>query len=294
LSTLINRKIKGLILEKEPIARHTSFKIGGTADFLVIPKVWDDVYEVIDKCNREKIPYRIMGQGSNILVSDEGVEGIVIKINRSLGSINRVERGIIRVEAGCLISDLLSYLVNNNLGGLEFLAGIPGNIGGAVFGNAGAWGEAIGKCVEMVDIIDKDLREKTLRREDLVFSYRRSNINEGIVIKSVYLKVFEQDGGKTKDKILRYLYERNRKLPKLPSAGSIFKNPPNQSAGYLIEQVGLKGYRVGNVMVSYEHANIIVNLGEGKAKDVMNIIEIVKEKVYKKFNISLELEIKVW
>ncbi|MGB9857689.1 MAG: UDP-N-acetylmuramate dehydrogenase [Dictyoglomaceae bacterium] len=294
MSILTNSRFKGKVLERVPLAPYTSFKIGGKVDYLVFPSSWDDVLFVLEESYRRNFPIKIMGQGSNILVSDEGLHGVIIKISRNLGKIERIDDVYLEIESGCLIAEVLNFLINNNLGGLEFLAGIPGNIGGAVYGNAGAWGKSIGEYVEEVRIIDRNLDEKILNKKQLSFGYRISNINDGCIIKSVIIKTFKQEKEKTYNIILNYLKERRKKLPKLPSAGSIFKNPPSQNAGYLLESVGMKGTRVGNVMVSYEHANIIVNLGGGKAEEVKELIKMMREKVESYFGIHLELEIKIW
>ncbi|MEN2984015.1 MAG: UDP-N-acetylmuramate dehydrogenase [Dictyoglomaceae bacterium] len=290
----IDLKFNGKILTNAFLAPYTSFKIGGKVDYLVFPYTWNDVFLILEWAKKEGIPFKIMGQGSNILVPDEKVSGIVIKINRNLGKIKRISEEYLEVEAGCLLSDLLSFLMKNNLGGLEFLVGIPGNIGGSVFGNSGAFGNSIGEFVKEVVVIDENLNLKILKNSDLFFSYRKSNIKEGYIIKSVLLKVNKQDKEKTYNLLLKYLRERQKRIPKFPSAGSIFKNPPNGSAGYLLEKVGMKGIRVGNVMVSHEHANIIINLGGGKAKEVKELINIMKDKVKDHFNVDLDLEIKIW
>lgn len=295
MSTLIKRQdFKGKIYEDIFLAPYTSFKIGGKVDYLVIPNNWEDVFLILEESKKKNIPVKIIGQGSNILVPDEGLKAVVIKINRNLGKIERIDNNYIEIESGCLLSELLSFLIRNDLGGLEFLAGIPGNVGGSVYGNAGAWGKAIGDFVEEVKIIDNNLNEKVLNKERIKFEYRKSNIPENCIIKSVRLKVYRQKGEITQNNIINFLKERSRKFPKFPSAGSIFKNPPLQSAGYLLEKAGMKGRRIGNIMVSNEHANIIVNLGGGKAKEVKNLIEIMKKRVESLFGVCLELEIKIW
>ncbi|MCX7846076.1 MAG: UDP-N-acetylmuramate dehydrogenase [Dictyoglomaceae bacterium] len=294
MTTPINLLFKGKILKNVFLAPYTSFKIGGKVDYLVSPYTWEDVFLILEWAEKEDIPFKIMGQGSNILVSDGKISGIVIKISRNLGRITKISEEYLEVEAGCLISDLLSFLIKNNLGGLEFLAGIPGNIGGSVFGNSGAFGSSIGEYIEEVKVIDENLKIKNLKRSDLFFSYRKSNIKEGCIIKSVIIKVKKQEKDKTYKLILNYLRERQKRIPKYPSAGSVFKNPPNNNAGYLLDKVGMKGVRIGNVMVSYEHANIIINLGGGKAEEVKELIRIMRDKVKEHFGIDLELEIKIW
>lgn len=290
----INSKFKGKILKDVFLAPYTSFKIGGKVDYLAFPYTWDDLFLILEWAKKENIPFKIMGQGSNILVSDEGISGLIIRINRNLGRIRKISEEYLEVESGCLISDLLSFLIKSNLGGLEFLAGVPGNVGGSVFGNSGAFGKSIGEFIERVNVIDENLNIKALEKSDLFFGYRESNIKEGYIIRSVIIKIKSQEKDKTYSLILNYLRERQKKIPKFPSAGSIFKNPPNNNAGYLLEKVGMKGKRIGNVMVSYEHANTIINLGGGKAKEVKELIMMMREKVKDYFGIDLELEIKIW
>jgi len=288
------KEFKGRLYKDIDLAPYTSFKIGGKADFLIIPNSWEELISILDNLSIKKIPVKILGQGSNILIPDEGIEGAVIRLNKNLGKTKLIDSFLIEVEAGCLISSLLSFLMENNLGGIEFMIGIPGTLGGAVQGNAGAWGMSIGDYVKRVTVIDENLKEKDIDKKDLEFSYRHSNITSNLIIKSVIIKVKKQPKDIALSLIKSYLKERAKRLPRLPSAGSIFRNPKEGSAGYFIESLGFKGKKVGDAMVSYEHANIIVNLGKAKAKDVKELIDLIREKVKEAYGIDLELEIVLW
>lgn len=294
LNILSKYNLKSKIIEDVVLAPYTSFKIGGKADLFIIPYSWSEFLLIITLLKEFNIPVRILGQGTNILIPDEGIRGAVIKFGQNLGRINLLDKERLEVEAGCLVSRLISYMLERNLGGLEFMIGIPGTLGGAVIGNAGAWNKSIGEFVEEVEILDENLKEKILKKGDLVFSYRDSNIRRDWIIKRVILKVKEKPKEFSLKEIKNYLKERNKKIPKYPSAGSIFKNPKEGPAGYFIDSLGLKGKRIGDAMISYEHANIIVNLGKARSTDVMELIEYVRLKVREAYNINLEPEIVFW
>lgn len=294
LNILSKYCLKSRILENVVLAPYTSFKIGGRADLFILPYSWEELLFVLKILKEKGIAVKILGQGTNILISDEGIRGAVIKLGQNLGNISLTYEGILEVEAGCLISKVISYMLERNLGGLEFMIGIPGTIGGAVVGNAGAWNKSIGSFVEEVIVIDENLEEKILTKNDLLFSYRMSNIKKDWIVKKVRLKVEKKQKEISMEEIKNYLKERNRRLPKYPSAGSIFKNPKEGPAAYFIESLGFKGMRIGDAMISYKHANTIINLGRAKSKDVMELIDIVRTRVKEVYGINLEPEIIFW
>lgn len=294
LNILSKYRLKSEILENVNLAPYTSFKIGGRADLFIVPYSWDELILILKVLREKGIIVKILGQGTNILVSDEGIRGAVIKLGQKLGNVNLTHDGNLEVEAGSLISKVISFMLERNLGGLEFMIGIPGTIGGAVIGNAGAWRKSIGDFVEKVVVIDENLQERLLEKKDLFFSYRMSNIKREWIIKKVILKVENKLKEESMEEIKSYLRERNKRLPKYPSAGSIFKNPKEGPAAYFIESLGFKGMRIGDAMVSYEHANTIINLGKAKSRDVMDLIDIIKTKVKGVYGIDLEPEIVFW
>lgn len=294
LNILSRYCLKSRISENVVLAPYTSFKIGGSADLFILPYSWEELLFILKILKEKGIAVKILGQGTNILISDEGIRGAVIKLGQNLGNISLTYESILEVEAGCLISKVISYMLERNLGGLEFMIGIPGTIGGAVVGNAGAWNKSIGSFVEEVVIIDENLEEKILTKNDLLFSYRRSNIKKDWIVKKVRLKVEKKQKEISMEEIKNYLKERNRRLPKYPSAGSIFKNPKEGPAAYFIESLGFKGMRIGDAMISYKHANTIINLGRAKSKDVMELIDIVRTRVKEVYGINLEPEIIFW
>uniref|UniRef100_A0A7C3MIE9 UDP-N-acetylenolpyruvoylglucosamine reductase n=1 Tax=Dictyoglomus thermophilum TaxID=14 RepID=A0A7C3MIE9_DICTH len=294
MNIINNEKLKSRILSQHDLAPYTSFKIGGKADLFIIPYSWDELIYILSELKEKEIPTKILGAGTNVLISDEGIKGAVIKICKNLGNVKRIDSLIVEAESGCLISELLYFGWQNELGGLEFLMGIPGTIGGAVTGNAGAWRKAIGDYIEGLYVIDNSLSVKYIDKKDLHFSYRNSNIPKEYIVKSVLVRFEKKDKDISIEQAKKYLKERSKRLPKYPSAGSVFKNPPQGPAGVFIERLGLKGKRIGDAMVSYEHANVIINLGHAKYKDVISLISLIKEEVKKEYGIELEPEIRIW
>jgi len=294
LNIINNEKLKSKIFLQHYLAPYTSFKIGGKADLFIIPYSWDELIYILSELKEKEIPTKILGAGTNVLISDEGIRGALIKIGKNLGDVRRIDSLIVEAEGGCLISELLYFGWQHELGGLEFLMGIPGTIGGAVIGNAGAWRKAIGDYVEGVYIIDNSLNVKYIDKKDLHFSYRSSDIPKDYIVKSALIRFEKKDKELSIKQAREYLKKRTERLPKYPSAGSVFKNPPEGPAGAFIESLGFKGKRIGDAMVSYEHANVIINLGHAKYGDVISLINLIKEEVKKEYGIELEPEIRIW
>ena len=295
--------VKGEVRFDEPMAEHTTFKIGGPADIWTIPKNKDDLKEIIQFSRKKSISLFVVGNGSNLLVSDRGVRGIVVKLNSS--HFNKIRflsasSGWVTLAAGAgaSLKRLLRTCLNRGIGGCEFLAGIPGTLGGAVAMNAGAAlrgrKRSIGSLVEEVTVIDRAGRVKKLKKEGLKFSERKSNLSNYIILK-VKLRLKK----KKKPDILLSIERciRNKKLNQplgLPNAGSIFKNPDgDRTSGELIDVLGLKGKRIGDAMVSVRHANFIVNKGNARAGDVLRLMRFVRKTVKKAYGIELEPEIKI-
>jgi len=296
------------------LKNYTTFKIGGPANYFFEAKNKEDLIKAIITAKKFKLPFFILGGGSNLLVSDEGFKGLVIKI---LFSKSYFLNSQISAEAGTILGQLISATSNTGLTGLEWAAGIPGTVGGAIYGNAGAFKKSMKNIVREVEVFDlKNKKIKILKNKDCKFGYRDSIFKQAnsatlglrprgmrmrpceyknLIILSAKLKLKKGNKKKIEKRIKEYLNYREEKQPlNLPSAGSIFKNPKGFFAAKLIEKCNLKGKKIGKAQISEKHANFIVNLGGGKAKDVKKLINLAKKKVKEKFGITLEEEIKIF
>lgn len=286
----LNKKIKNKI----NLAKYTSFKIGGPALFFFEPKNLEILQELLVCAKKAGIKIYILGAGSNILVNDTGIEGIVIKFSSdNFKSIQR-KGNTLTVGSALRLNQLIAFSKNNALSGLEFLIGIPGTLGGALVGNAGAWGKEIGELVKEVSVLDYSGKLSTLGKDKLKFAYRKSNLNKYIVI-SAKLKLKVANKNKIDSKIKEYLLKRNKtQSNRLPNAGCIFKNPLKNSAGFLIDNCGLKGRKKGGALISKTHANFILNFRRARSSDVKALMSLIQKKVKEKFKIILKPEIKIW
>jgi len=273
--------------------RLTSFRIGGPVPLLIRPYSEEGLLEVLEILNLLGVPFRIIGRGTNLLVDDRGINEVLIDLKKASNFI-RPEGPVLAVGSGTSLEHLLSFCERKGLSGLEGLCGIPGSVGGAIKGNAGAWGYQIGDRVEYLIIYSA--QGKREKRENLNFSYRRGPLREGEVIWEVGISLFERDPEEIREKTKALRLERIKTQPLgFASAGCIFKNPPNgPPAGYLIDKAGFKGKRRGGAIVSPLHANFILNLGDATFSDVMGLIEEIREEVFKLFNVELELEVEIW
>lgn len=280
------------IQKNVPLKNYTTFKIGGPAKYFFTAKTKEDLIKAISIAKKNKLPFFILGGGSNLLVSDKGFKGLVIKI---LNTKYKIQNTKIYAEAGTPLALIVFEAAKNNLTGFEWAVGIPGTIGGAVRGNAGTKDQSIKDVVEKVEVLDtKEGKIKFFRIKNCKFAYRDSIFkhNPNLIILSVVLQLKKSKKSEIQKEIKKKLRYKIKVQPlNFPSAGSIFKNPQDFSAGELIEKCGLKGKRIQNVEISKKHANFIINLGNGKAKDVIKLIKIIKEKVKEKFGIILEEEI---
>jgi UDP-N-acetylmuramate dehydrogenase len=282
---------RGRIVLQEPLAKYTSMRVGGAADYYFEPADKADVIQLVRYLRRQEFPYFVLGRGSNVLVSDEGYRGAVINVEEGLSDVRRAGELVI-AEAGAKISKFVEFCIQQEFAGVEMLAGIPGTIGGAVVMNAGAHGGEISDYLVDVEVLrgDEVLRVK---KEDAEFAYRTSAFVQDVVLEAT----FKLPAGDRETLIKRrseYLRERNLKQPtNLPNTGSMFKNPRGTFAAKLIEQVGLKGKRVGDAQISEKHANFIVNLGNARASDVVTLINLARRTVYQNTGILLELEVKL-
>ncbi len=291
----MNKNIKKLlpgVKENVSLKSYNTFKIGGKAQYFFIAKSKNELVSAILIAKKLKLPFFILGNGSNLLVSDRGFKGLVIRLQVTS---YKLKENTIYAEAGVTLGQLMNLALKNNLVGLEWTAGIPGTLGGAIYGNAGAFGKSIGDSIKEVEVFDtEDLRFKIYDLRKCRFSYRESIFkkNKNLIILSAEIKLRKGNKKEIRDKIKEYLDYRKENQPlNFSSIGSIFKNPKGFSAGYLIQKCGLKGKRIGNVKISEKHANFIVNLGKGKARDVVKSINLIKKRVMGKFGITLEEEI---
>lgn len=283
------------IIVKQPLKDYTSFKIGGPADVFVEPKDIKELIELIKYLKNNNIIYYIIGNGTNLLVSDKGVHGCVIHIGRNLSKI-KVKENMIEAEAGALISDIAATALKYKLTGFEELAGIPGSIGGAITMNAGAYGKEMKDVVSFAYAINNFNRAVKFTKDKLDFSYRHSSIaDNGLIVTSVTLNLIPGDKKSIEEKMNKYRELRMQKQPlEFPSAGSTFKRPEGKFASQLIQDSNLKGESVGNAEVSEKHAGFIVNKGNATANDVYKLMKKVQDDVKTYFDVSLEPEIKLW
>ena len=293
----LQKKIdKKQILANEPMSKHTSLKIGGIADFFVKVSNITELKFVLELSKKNKIPLTIIGNGTNLLVRDKGIRGIVLKPEFNEFKVERnKDKAFITVGAGFPVGKLANIALKEELSGLEFLAGIPGTIGGAIRMNAGAYGKEMKDIVVSTKYMQQDGKIKKINLEEHSFSYRNSTFSKLDVI--ILETVIEVDYGKKEEiqnKINEYMTSRIEKQPlDLPNAGSTFKRLEDIPTAKLIDDCGLKGYRVGDAAISEKHAGFVVNLGNAKAVEVIELINYIKEQVKIKFNKNIELEILV-
>lgn len=281
----------------EPLAAHTTFHIGGPADLFVEAKTIPELIEFVRLARQHDVPVFILGNGSNILVLDSGIRGLVIENHCDDFSLNVINsnRAVLHAESGAALPGVANHFARHGWSGLEWAIGVPGTIGGAVVGNAGAQGSNIADNLLSVMILDAMGATRELPKTELAFGYRNSRFKhtKGEIILSANFEMRRDDPLVCIARMNAYTEQRRRTQPTDPSIGSMFKNPPGNFAGRLIEQAGLKGERVGNVQVSSVHANFFVNRGGATANDVLRLIEIVRERVRAKFGVELELEIEI-
>lgn len=285
--------LPGRVQVTEPLHRHTSWRIGGPADIFVEPAHRRELQAAVSFARERGIPLTVIGYGTNLLVSDRGVRGIVVKIGPKLGRVTVRGREVL-AEAGAALSRVTAASLKAGLSGLAFSAGIPGAVGGAVVMNAGAYGHSLGEVVQNVLTLGFDGSLTTKTREEMSFAYRSSIIQkEPAIVVEATLTLQEGDREQIRREMKECLDRRKQSQPlALPNAGSVFKNPPGHSAGQLIEASGLKGLTIGGAQVSLKHANFIVNLGTATARDVARLIDRIVHTVRERFGIELQPEVK--
>jgi UDP-N-acetylmuramate dehydrogenase len=288
----LRRELRGQVLAHEPMARHTSFRIGGPADLLVVPQDRTDLKAALAFARSEGLPVHVQGGGSNTLVRDGGIRGMVVLLS-AFQELARCRDEVV-AGVGVRVSRLLAFCSRQGLAGLEVLSGIPGTVGGAVWGNAGAWGGSVADRLARVHLLTATGEELTLAREVIPARYRSSGLPAGSVITQAAFGLSPDDPRAIRRRISGYLVERNLRQPvEFRSAGSIFKNPSGDFAGRLVEAAGVKGTRIGGAMISEKHGNFIVNLGGAQAAHVLALVALAREQVQARMGILLELEIRV-
>ena len=284
---------KDRVLVDEPMKRHTTFRIGGPADFFLLPSTVDEVRGILEICREEELPYFILGNGSNLLVSDKGYRGVIIQLYRNFSNIS-VEGNEICASSGALLSQIAAAARNASLTGFEFAGGIPGTLGGAVFMNAGAYGGELKDVLKEAVVMTEQGEILTLPVEKLDMGYRTSRIKKaGYLVLEARLVLEQGDMDKIRDTTKDLTEKRVSKQPlEYPSAGSTFKRPEGYFAGKLIMDAGLRGYQVGDAQVSEKHCGFVINKENATAADVLTLIENVREKVQEQFGVTLEPEVK--
>jgi UDP-N-acetylmuramate dehydrogenase len=277
-----------------PLAKRTWYGLGGAADYFIRPKTLKQLKEAVRQCSKNNVPVYVMGFGSNLLISDEGLRGAVIKLEAEQFSQIEFDGENVTAWAGAELSKLVLTCVEKGLSGIEALTGIPGSVGGAVKMNAGGNFGDFGSAVETVTLMDSDGNVFEKSKPELVFDYRRTNITAKFIL-SARLKLNESDP----EQIMRtvkeiWIYKKNNQPLNTKNSGCIFKNPQGGSAGALIDRAGLKGLKIGGAVVSEKHANFIIAEKGCTSSDVMKLIDAIKQKIKEQFDIELELEVEIW
>ncbi len=280
----------------EPLARYTSMKIGGPADYFIEVSDESALAKVLALLQRRQTPVCLLGNGSNVLVSDRGVRGAVIRLSGEFKRVEWREAGDtvqVHVGAGYAVTQLVRQAARKGCAALEFAEGIPGTVGGALFMNAGAYGSEFEKVVEEVEAINSQGESLRFSREAMNFSYRDSHLPQGTVVTRVRLRLGKAEPARVDSKLRELVGRRKSSQPSgLPNSGSMFRNPPGDYAGRLIEAAGLKGKRIGQAQIAERHANFIVNLGGAKASEVRQLMELARNEVSRQFGVELEAEVK--
>ena len=291
ISEIIDEK---RILRNEPMKKHTTFRIGGPADVLVKPATITEIEQVLQCCEEQAVPYYVVGNGSNLLVGDEGIRGVVLQLGNDFSEVEVCEDDTIWVQAGCMLSKVANLAAAHGLTGMEFAAGIPGTIGGAVMMNAGAYGGEMKDIIECVTLLTPDREVLILPQDQMEFGYRESIVSkENYIVLEAKLRLQKGEPEAIEAKMKEYSEARRSKQPlEYPSAGSTFKRPEGYYAGKLIMDAGLAGYRVGDAQVSEKHCGFVINCGQATAKDVTAVMNDVIHRVAEAYQVELEPEVR--
>lgn len=294
LSALLAAR-KLIVEENVSMAGHTTLKVGGMASMWVEARSAEDVVGAMEAASVAGVPYQVIGNGSNLLVRDGGIEGVVIHIGGQMGDVTMAPGGVLRIEAGAMLSQVAVKAQAAGLSGMEAISGIPGTVGGAVCMNAGSYGLEIGELIDTVEVIDGAGQQQLLKASDLHFGYRTSSImQQGWTVVAASLVLTPGDAGAISETMRGFAMQRRSKQPlTMPSAGSFFKRPQGQFAASLIDQAGLKGLSVGGAQVSTLHAGFLVNTGGATAKDFIELMAIVQARVLESSGVMLEPEVRI-
>ena len=291
---LLQKKLPNdMIFRDEPMKNYTTFRIGGKADLLVKPKTYQQIAEIITLCKKYEVPYYVLGNGSNLLVSDEGYRGVIIHVYNQLADI-KVEGNRIIAGAGAILSKVATVAMENSLTGLEFAHGIPGTLGGAVVMNAGAYNGEMKNVLISCEVMDEEGKVITLSKDELQLGYRTSIIqNKNYIVLRATMQLEKGEKENIKAYMKELMLRRKEKQPlDKPSAGSTFKRPEGYFAGKLIMDSGLKGYQIGGAKVSEKHCGFVINTGNATYQDVVDLIRHIQKEVKRQFNVELKTEVK--
>lgn len=283
-----------IVRPSEPLAMHTWFQLGGEAEFFAEPGDVDQLVALVRRCREHEVPLRVLGRGSNILVRDEGVKGVVVTLSAQAFRQVSVEGDRLVAGGGTRLGRVVTTAVHHGLGGLEVLVGIPGSVGGALHGNAGTHGGDVGQWTVQATVLNDSGNVVQRRREEMVFAYRQSSLDDLVILDATFQ--LEHDDPRELSRRLQKLWivkKANQPMGH-QCAGCVFKNPRGMSAGELIEEAGLKGTRIGGAVVSERHANFIVAEPDCTAQDVLRLIDLVRQQVQDRLGVELELELEVW
>ena len=282
------------VRQDEPLAMHTWFQLGGPAEYFAEPADADQLIALIQRCHQEDVPIRLLGRGSNILVRDEGVPGVVVRLLApNFGQIEVRGESIV-AGGGATLGRVITTAVHQGLAGLETLIGIPGTLGGALHGNAGTHGSDVGQWTAEATVVTATGEVSTLKRDDLVFGYRQSSLDELAILQAT-LSLEEDDPRELARRMQKHWIVRKARQPMgHQCAGCVFRNPRGASAGELIDDAGLKGTRIGGAVVSDRHANFIVAEPECTSQDVLRLIDLIRAQVHDRMDVELERELEIW
>lgn len=280
--------------QQELMKEHTTFRVGGAADYFIQPKNVSELRSAIEILHRYNIPVLVIGNGSNLLVRDKGIRGAVIQIYHRMSEIV-VEGNILKAQGGALLSSVAAKAAESALTGLEFASGIPGSIGGAVVMNAGAYGGEMKDALVSVEVLTKDLEVKTISAAELDLGYRHSNILEkDYIVLGATMELKQGDSTAIRSRMAELAEQRREKQPlQYPSAGSTFKRPEGYFAGKLVQDAGLKGKTIGGAQVSEKHSGFLINIGDATAQDILDLIAFCRKEVKEQFGVTLEAEVKI-
>ena len=290
---MLNKIVKGTFLKNEPMAKHTSYGIGGPAQAYITPSDQNDLKQILIFAKDSNINTFFAGSGSNLLVADEGFQGIVITLGKSFTKLS-IDGNNLEAEVGVMLGKIVKETIKRNLTGMESMIGVPGTLGGALIMNAGAFGGEISNCLDIIKVMLMNGETKIYQKDDIDFSYRNSTFPKDEILLSASFNLIEKSADEIQyDRAKASKGRKDTQPLRFRSAGSVFKNPKTDlAAGYLIDKAGLKGSRIGDAEISTKHANFFINHGKAKAKDVVDLILLAKKTVLEKFDVNLELEIK--